>query len=272
MLRRLWRYRLLTALVVLVAVVVSVLVSYDVSGSGLKKRTKQVQFGAAQNQFYVDTRRPSLVTSQALAADLVARARVLASFVNSGRIKGALATALHVPPAAISVQSPTSSQNAAAGLEPVAQQRANQLLSEGSPYSVVVNVDASSPLITLFTQAPTAAEAIELAAEVPRALSAYLADLTAGALPAERARIAIPRELEATRTERRIGRVRAEQKLSDVVAGQSVVRSLGRPVGGPVTSQSGRAIGVLVFVVVLLLGWLLIVLLAAVLDQRRART
>ena len=264
-LRRLWRHRILTALAVLVASVAAVLSVYHVDGSGLSQSTSH--FGAAQTEFYVDTRRPSLITSQATAQDLISRAKLVANFIGSGQVRSAVAQVLGVRPGSIQVVGPFPDQPGA-GAQPVAQQRANQLIDEGSPYNVFVDTELSSPTVTLFVQAPTGALAMKLAAAVPDALSDYLNQLTRDAVPAERVRFA--RTQIPTTDPKRLAAQRAAgvRVLGETLSGRTVIRALGEPVAGTVATQSGRAIGGLVFVVVLI-GCLLLVLAFASMRSRR---
>lgn len=270
MLRQLWRHRLLSALVVVVAVAAAVLVTYDISGSGLKKKHSTVQFGAAETQFFVDTRRPTLITSQTQAVDLIARANILGRFISSGAVRDRLGAQLGIPATAISVIGPTSPRSVQAGVEPVAQQRATQLLGESSPYSIAVDVDVDSPTVTLFVQAPDARRAKLLAAGVPTALTAYLTGLTRTAITQEKVSLRIGNSLNLTKGERELAVVRRQKRLDQTLAGRTVIRPLGQPVAGAIATQSSKAISLLVFIVVLLVGLLLVVVLSAV-GRRRGR-
>jgi hypothetical protein len=267
-LQRLWRYRILTALAVLVAVVAAVLSSYRIGGSGLEKRTSQSVFGAAQGSFYVDTRRPSLITSQAQAPELIARAKIIATFIGSGQIRAAVGRTMGVPASQIQVDGPYPDQPGSAA-QPVAQQRANQLIGEGSPYKVFVDTDNASPTVTLFVQAPDGAQATKLASSIPAALKAYLDQLTRDALPAETKRFnraQVPTKNSRVLAQRKATRTR---QIDLTLAGRSAIRMIGAPVGGQVRTESSSAVGGLVFVVVLVGGVLFVLGVGAVRDRRR---
>ncbi|WP_157260750.1 hypothetical protein [Patulibacter minatonensis] len=268
-LQRLWKYRILTALVLLVAVLAAVVSSYDIGSSGLTKRASTSRFGAAQGQFYVDTRRPSLITAEAQQPDLIARSKTVASFIGAGRVRSALARIVGVPVAQIQVEGPLPDQPGSSA-QPVAQQRANQLVGEGSPYKIFVDTDPSSPTVTLFVQAPDGARASRLASAVPAALKDYLDQLTRDALPAEKNRF--DRAQVPTNSKQALALQKANfaRKLDDTLAGRTVIRTVGAPVGGNVTTQSSQAIGGLVFIVVLVGGVLIVLLIGAVRDRRRA--
>jgi hypothetical protein len=270
--QRLWRHRILTALVVLVAVGLALLTTYyTIGSSGPQRKHSQSEFGAAQLSFYVDSRRPSLVTSTVQTPTLVARAHVVASFIDSGEIRSAVATQLGVRSTEIQVVGPFSDQPGAAQTEPVAQQRANQLISEQSPYSIFVDTDAASSTVTLFVQAPDASAAGKLAASVPAALEAYLEKLTRAARPALANAFNRARPPTNDPTRRAALKVRRTRTIDSMLAGRTVVRELGGPIAGSVRTESGKTIGVLVFLVVVVAGWLLIALLPSIpLRQRRS--
>jgi hypothetical protein len=268
-LRKLWQYRILSAIAVVVAIVAGVLSSYHVGTDGISKRTSQSRFGAAQGSFYVDTRRPSLITSEALAPDLISRAKLVANFVGTGRVRSAVGQAMGVPAAQIQVEGPLPDQPGSTA-QPVAQQRANQLIGEGTPYKIFVDTQSSASVVQLFVQAPDGPRAIKLAAAVPEALQGYLDQLTRDALPAERKRFdrsQVPTNDATTLAKRRATRQRT---IDLTLAGRTVVRPLGDPVGGTVASETAQTVGGLVFLVVLVGGLILVLAFAALRSRRRA--
>lgn len=270
MLRRLWRLRLLVALGVVVAVLAGLASAYDVKPSKLEVRDKKSSsFGAAQTQFYVDAQRPSLITGQANAQDLIARAHIVATFIGSGDVRRRVASKLGVPESSITVSGPLPDTPGAQNIQPVAQQRANQLLGEGSAASVFVDTDALSPTVTLFVQARTAARAVALADAVPASLKAYLDEQSRANLPAARRRVADQlRTLEVTQ-KRTASKAERRLRLSEAQAGRTTIRSLGSAVGGTVVETSGKTIGGVVLVAVLGAWCIVLLLLSGVRSRLR---
>jgi hypothetical protein len=260
MLQRLWRLRLPVAVGVLLAALAAVFVSYDVRLSPLSVTSRGSVFGAAQTQVYIDSERPSLVTGQQDSSVLVARAQTVARFVGSGSVRSAVARELGVPVRAITVTGPVSDAPGAQNSQPVAQQRANALLGEGGPLSIYVDTEASAPIVTLFVQARDGAEALRLASTTTRALSEYVERLRTSAARAERARLERQIAVIAERESRRVGPAERRNLERELLAGSTVVRPLGSPVGGDVTDQTARLVTLVVFVV-LVVAWCVTLLL-----------
>jgi len=262
MLRRLWRHRILVAVGLLVAAAVAVLSVSDVSFSPLKADRKRTEFGAAQTMLYVDTDRASLASSQADTASLVARAQVFARFINSGAVRGAAAKELGVSPRMITVTGPNPEGPGQQNSQPVAQQRANQLLSRGSPYSVFVDTEATAPTITLFTQARTGPEAIRLASAVTDALSREVRSAVRTAEPQLLRGLQVELRATADREQRTISQAERRRARNELLGGAAVIKRLGTPIGGAVEDRTARAIALLVFVAVAL-AWCVVILLVS---------
>jgi hypothetical protein len=260
MLQRLWRHRVLVALGVLVAAVVTVFYAYDVSLGDRTVRSRTSSFGAAQTTMYVDTRRSSIVLTQQNTNTLVSRAQILARLIDSGRIKQSAARKLGIERREISVIGPFPDTAGQQSNQPAAQQRANQILSQGSPYSVFVDTDPNAPTIALFTQAPDGAKASRLAGEVTRALQSYVAAQENDARASELDALRTEARADAARQDRNISASEREQRRNELFADQTVIRSLGTPVGGDITDQSGSLLAGAVFVG-LALAWCIVILL-----------
>ena len=271
LLQRLWRHRVLVALGLLVAALVSVVSNFEVSVSPPSIERPRSSFGAASRQIYIDTQRATLVSGQAdEASSLVGRAQLVARFTSGTAVKALAARRLGIPVAAVGVTGPVSDAAGSSGTQPVAQERANQLLSAGSPYSVVVDTQSSAPTITFFAQAPTGREAGRLADAMVEGLRDYLADLRKQATPSEEARLA----QEIRNNERSAGRTvdaqERRQRQAELFDGSTVIRSLGASVAGDVAEQSGYVTAVVTFVAVSIL-WCLAILAASGLVRRRRR-
>lgn len=270
MLTRLWRLRLLVALGVLLAALLALLVTQDVSLSPPSVKAKRSVFGAAQTQVFVDSDRPSLVTGEKETAALAARAQVVARFVGSGAIRSQLAGEMGVDAREISVTGPFPDTPGAQNSQPVAQQRADALLSEGSALSIFIDTEANAPVITFFIQGRTGQEAMRLARATTAALRDYVRRQRDDAEPTERARLErqFAVEEEAGRT---VGREERRLRTEELLQGATVVRTLGAPVGGEVGDQSGRLITVAVFAVLALAWCVALLLISGLRDAARRR-
>jgi len=247
MLQRLWRHRILVALGLLVAAALAVLTVAEVSLSPLSAERKRSEFGAAQTTVYVDTARASISGSQADTASLVARAQIFARFINSGAVRGAAAKELGVEARAITVTGPNPDAPGQQSIQPAAQQRANQLMGRGSPYSVFVDTEQSAPTITLFTQARTGAEAVQLARAITNALSREVRSATRTAAPELLRGLQDELRVRAAREERTISAAERRRARNDLLRGAAEIKRLGDPIGGAVEDRTENAIALLVF-------------------------
>ena len=273
MLQRLWRLRVLVALGVVVAAVLALLTVASVSLSPLSvDRKKGAEFGAAMTTIYVDTSRASVATTQGDTAGLTARAQIFARFINSGAVRAAAARRLGVPPAAITVSGPNPDSPGQQSSQPAAQQRANALISPGSPYSVFVDTESNAPTITLFTQAGSAERAVALA----RAITAALGDEVVATQKDVRSGIrrALQDQLKVTaeRKKQPVSAAERRQATRAAFAGESVIKPLGDPVGGGVKDESGRGVALVVFLAILLVWCVGILLLSGVVRTIRRRS
>jgi len=271
MFQQLWRLRLLVALGALVAAVLAVVVAFRVDLSPLTVSQRSSQFGAAHQILYVDSPRPSLVTSSDDYETLTARAQLLARLIDSEDVRGRAARRLDTTPADITVSGPQPDNPGAQNVQPAAQQRANAIVGEGSDYRVFVDTEATVPTVTLFLQAPTAAEAEELGTSIVVGLREYLRGLTdeARADLADEARDAV-RAKEAQR-ERTLTAAEARQERRAVLGQGTVIRTVGKPVAGVARDQSGALILVAVLVGSFVAWCLLLLLVSGAVRAVRAR-
>jgi hypothetical protein len=270
-LQRLWRHRVLVALGVVVAAVLAVLTVAKVSLSPFQVESKRSEFGAASTTLYVDTDVGSIATRQTDTATLIARAQIFARYANSGAVRAAAARALGIPVREILVQGPNPDTPGQTNVQPAAQQRANALLGQGSPWTVFVDTEQNSPTFTLFTQADTGAHAIQLAQAVTTALQGAVRDQQRQARgPLERA---LRDQLRATadREERTISAPERRNARRAIFDAQSVIRPLGDPVGGSVSDQVRSATAIGVFVAVVLVWCVALLLLSGLRRATRRR-
>jgi hypothetical protein len=270
-LRRLWRHRVLVALGVVVAAALAVLTVARVSLSPFSLDAKRSAYGAASATLYVDTDASSIATRQTDTTTLTARAQIFARYVNSGAVRSAAARQLGIPAREILVTGPNPDIPGQTNVQPAAQQRANALLGQGSPWTVFVDTEQNSPTVTLFTQADTGQHAIQLA----RAITTSLQQAVQGQQRQVRTGLerALRDQLRATadREERTISAPERRTARRAVFDAESIVRPLGDPVGGEVADQVRSATAVGVFAAVVLVWCVLVVLLSGLRRAARRR-
>lgn len=272
MIRQLWRLRLLVALGVLIAVAVAIPVGYDVSLSPLRIKQRSSTVGAAQQSMFVDTPRSSLVERPRGFDDSIGRAAVIGRLVNTPTVKADAARALGVTPGRITVEGPLPNGLQAQSSEPSAQQRANQVLGERSDLRVFVDTDAEAPIITLFTQAPTGAQAVELSEAVSRSLQRYVGRLTDAERPALLRQVEDTIAALPTAARRRVNEASRRNRRRALLSEETRIRVLGSAVGGNVSDQTGKAVVLGTFLGVFL-AWCIFLLVVSglVRSARRGR-
>lgn len=246
MLHKLWRLRLLVALGALVSAAVAIYVGYVVSLSPFSLTPRATDFGAAKATMYVDYPRSNLAGNARDAVPLNARAEIFARFIATQPIEAAVAERLGVGTSDVTVEGPFPNLPGRAGSEPSAQQRANQILGEGSRYRVFVDTEADLPTITLFTQAPTGDDAIDLARAITEAVQDYSERLRSTDRRTQQD--AFEDALEASETNGgNLSAAERRQRERAFFQGGAVVRSVGQPLGGDVSDETSRLVLILVF-------------------------
>lgn len=246
MLQRLWRLRLLVALGILASAALATYVGYVVSLQPFSLTPRTSSFGAAQTTMYLDYERSNLAGNARDPAPLYQRAEIFARFIGTTPIESTVADRLGVDTRDIAVEGPFPNEPGRASAEPSAQERANQILGEDSDYRVFVDTETDLPTISLFTQAPTDERAIALAGAVTDAVQEY----SRGLRDADRRtqQEAFEDSLRALETDGDdLSGAERRQRERAFFQGGAVVRSLGEPLGGQVTDQTGRLMVVLVF-------------------------
>lgn len=234
--RQLWRRKPWIALVLIVAVLGSLLVSYRVSvfPPGLHKRTLQV--GAASGQILVDTPQSTLVSGASAEQfdTLAARARVYGEYLSTLQARARIASLAGVPEQSITTSGPFSPESGQVSYEnQTSASRGNEILKEGAQNRLVFTAQEGVPIISVDAQAATAATAVRLAHASFIALREYVGGLENG-----------------------------DPRNKGVV-----VRELGAPQGGTIGGSNGKLLMILAFFVIAGLGCALI-LIAPGLAQR----
>jgi hypothetical protein len=263
--RTLMRHPLIMAVGVVVSIVLAVLVGYSITFSPFKLQARESGSGAARSFLYMDYSRSTLVqvpTNQDAATLLNFDAQIIGRMIDSGQIRSTIAHAMGIQASNISVQGPFPNNVSEETAEPSSQERANEILGEGSKYSVYVTTDAIAPTVTIFTQAPTGRGAIELANATGDALSGYLSELQRSEQPSEHQAFEDHLVTLERREGRRLSSAERRNAEQQFFNGEVVLRRAGSADGGSISSQSGRVLMVVTFIGVLVAWSLLVVLLS----------
>jgi hypothetical protein len=229
--------RLALAVVLLAAAAVAILAGYRVTLSPPGLHAKTVASGAATAQILVDSPQSTLANLKQATLPLTTRAGVFAQYMASSETRDGIARETGIPASQITTEGPFSGAGAAQNAVTPAPARGAQILDETKPYRLQFLTQEALPLVTVYAQGPTPADAARLADGVLPAVQQQLAKLAVDAnlLPADRV----------------------------------IVRSLGPADSGTVGGSAGKAIMVLAFLVVAVLGILVILAIDA---ARRRRT
>lgn len=186
-LRELWRRKVWVVLAALLAVFIGLSTAYRVSllPPSLEPRTKE--FAAASTEVLIDSGVSTLGDLRGDLEPLGLRAAIYARIVKSERVRTAISKQARVP-RGISVDGPTVAAAGPETREAPAAERASDILSEGTPYRVELDVETGVPVITVFTRAPTLPEARRMANSTYLAVRNYVRANERAALRRIRAR------------------------------------------------------------------------------------
>jgi hypothetical protein len=226
-LKALWKRRWLVALGVVIAAIAATVSAFSVSlfPPSLTPRTNT--FATASTQILVDTPNSAFANLEEEVEPLNTRAAVFSRFLASPLAITLIAREAGLPVDAIEGQGPYEQNLPLFEQEPTAEKRSSQIVGERALYRLRFENNPDLPIVTVFAQAPTAAEAHRLADAAPEALSAYISGIQTS---------------QKTPPKRRVE-----------------VRQLGDATGGVVNGGANAQIAVLVFFVVLVLWCLLLI-------------
>jgi hypothetical protein len=217
-LKTLWIRRRLVALGALIAAVAAMLSVYSVGLFPPSMTSRTNVFATASTQLLVDAPDSAFADLENDLTPLETRASVFARFLASPVALQLIAKEAKVPVSSIEAEGPYDINLPVIQQEPTAGQRSSQIIGEGALYRLRFENNPVLPVVSVFAQAPTEAEAIGLADAAPRALRAY------------------------------INSIQTEQ---DTPEGRRVViRKLGDATGGVVNAGANVQIAALVFIIV----------------------
>jgi hypothetical protein len=216
---RLWRLRIWVGAAVVVSGVVAILATFHVSLSPLGLSQDKLTFGAASSEILVDSPKSSLADLSKDLQPLINRASIYADFLKSEPIKAEIARRAGIPVGGLLVRGQTELQ--APATDKTASAYAAGDTGASGAFSVTFRQSPDSPILQIFTSAPTGKAAVRLADAAAAGVSAY------------------------------IGRVQASDSVAEPYRVQ--VRQLGTATGGDVStapaSKTTLLLGVVVFAI-----------------------
>jgi hypothetical protein len=231
-LNELWDRRRWVAAAAFVALLVGLSTSYRLPSF----EKKELLSGAASSQVLIDSSTSAIGDVERDPAPLATRAVVLAQYMSSAEARTAIAKEMGLSPTQIAANGPFSSLTDRSTYQATpAGPRANQLTEENAIYRLVFDAQLELPIVSIYTQAPDAEAATNLARAATTVLGGYVSGLDKG----------IPKE-------RRI-----------------IVTTLGQPEGGTVNDGASPILAVLAFLAILVILCTLIVLGSGLVRQWR---
>jgi hypothetical protein len=166
-----------TAVSTVLATVCAILSIYSVSLSPPGLHARHLQMATASAHVLVDAPRSWIVNQNATEADfqsLSRRADLMGELLASGPLRDAVGRRIGVPGDRIAMVSRITGNVMATLREPDSEARANQILLSRLVYRVDIQAEPNRPVLNLYTQAPTVAEAKALADASIAELVSYL--------------------------------------------------------------------------------------------------
>ncbi len=217
-LKTLWIRRRLVALGAVFALIAALLSVYSVGLFPPSMSSRTNVFATASTQLLVDAPDSAFADLENDLTPLETRAAVFARFLASPVALQLIAQEAKVPLSSIEAEGPYDINLPVIQQEPTAGQRSSQIIGEGALYRLRFENNPVLPVVSVFAQAPTEAEAIGLADAAPRALRTY------------------------------INRIQASQNTPP--GRRVVIRKLGNATGGVVNEGANIQIALLVFIIV----------------------
>jgi hypothetical protein len=226
-LKTLWLRRRLVALGALIALIATLLSVYQVGIAPPSLASRTNVFATASTEILVDSRDSAFADLGNDLDPLNTRASVFARFLATPTAVDLIARVADLPVTAIEAQGPYDINQPLYQQEPTAEQRSSQIVGEGAVYRLRFENNPNIPIISVFAQAPTVAEAKTLALAAPTTLHRY------------------------------VERIQTRQGTPE--DDQVVITRLGQATGGIVNAGADLQIAMLVFLVVLA-GWCMLLI------------
>jgi hypothetical protein len=227
-LKELLTHKRLMALGLCVAMLAAILSVYRVQGFLLPKLvSRDLQHSAASTQVYVDSRASLVANLEVATGEQSQLATVYANLMASPGAMAIVGRLAHIPGDQIWAAGPVDPNGQRVQIEPTATKRDVEIIGDAFPYRLEFLADSTLPIINVYSQAPTTAQAIALANASVTALRSYVQGI--------------------------------QTKVHTPYGVQAVIRSMGGATGGVVNSGIAKKLAAMTFTLVLL-AWCLLVL------------
>jgi capsular polysaccharide biosynthesis protein len=230
-LRTLGRRKLALTVVLLIATAAALATGYKVGLNPPKLESRAVPSGQATTQILVDSPQSAIADLKQDTAPLVTRATVFAQFMTSSTIRDRISAATGIPADQITAEGPFSGPGADQNTVTPSEARGSQVRAQTHPYRLTFVAQEQIPLVSVYASAPTAELAAKLANGVYAAVKGYVDEIAAA---------------DSTNPEHRV-----------------TVRQLGTAGASTVHTGGSKAVMVLAFLAIMIIGCLFIILLAA---------
>ena len=235
-LKTLWRRRLWLMVGYLLAVLTAWFSAFHITFPPTLE-PRSIEFGSAMTQVLLDTRQSPLFHLDASVEPLSSRAELYVQLVTTWPAHTLISRAAGFEPHEIVVSARTVSAGTKSSREPGSEQRSDQLAKEKVEKRILFAAEEDLPIISIFTQAETANEAVQLANGGANGLVKYL------------------KNLESRQTVQPVQRI--------------TFRQLGAPQGELVNDGASITFAVLILLVVFVLWCLGVVVVANLLSALR---
>jgi capsular polysaccharide biosynthesis protein len=230
-LRTLGRRKLALTVIVMLAIAAALAVGYKVSLNPPKLESRAVPSGQATTQILVDSPQSAIADLKQDTAPLVTRATVFAQFMTSSTIRERISRATGIPEDQITAEGPFSGPGEEQNAVTPSEARGSQVRAQTHPYRLTFVAQEQLPLVSVYASAPTADLAAKLADGVYTAVHGYVDEIASA---------------DETNPEHRV-----------------TVRQLGTAGSATVYKGGSKALMVLAFLAIVILGCLLIIIIAA---------
>ena len=174
--RTLWRRKFWVAGAIVAAAFAGIATAYHVSLNPPSLQSKSFEVGAASTVVLFDTPQSSLVVLDKEISPLASRAQIFATFMRSTALTTDIARRARIAPSQVTSEGPYTGPGDP-NREVGAEKRATQLVAERGTFRLRFDagrLESPLPLVTIYSQAPSATEAARLANSAAQALRAYV--------------------------------------------------------------------------------------------------
>jgi hypothetical protein len=173
LLTRFWHLRYAVLAAAVVSVIAAAAIAYHVTVWPPSIKDAKLRIATAQTQILLDSPRSTIGDLSSPVEPLASRAEIYTQFLQTEEVRARIAKVTGLPAGSFAVEGQTD------GVSPVTgqDQRAAELLTESPGARVFFRSENGSPIISIFTQAPTMTTAVGLANGAAKAIGSYVTHL-----------------------------------------------------------------------------------------------